>query len=239
VQLRATSSEMFRGERAASTDVNGTFTIDSVAPGSYTVSADKSGFGNYVTELTVTESAPPEMELRLSKTPGVVLKVVDGRNGQPLDAMAYVFDQMGRLQPQDSGMRFGGGAVDTPGDVKLSLAPGSYIATVSAIGYAPQSVGINSPGTQTVALTPGGRIVLRSSRSERQRVRLVDARGHNYPRSPNRPPASDLAPSPSTLPLSNIAPGSYTLQVLTNNDQTVVRSIPIVVVEAQTTEVDV
>jgi large repetitive protein len=237
VTLRATTSEVFRGERSAATDVNGTFSIDSVAPGSYTVSADKTGFGNYVTDLTVTESAPPDVELRLSKNPGVVLKVVDGRDGRPLQANVNVFDQQGRFI-QDTGFRFGG-AVDTPGDVKLSLGPGSYTATVSAIGYAAQSISLVSPSNQTVALTPGGRIVLRSSRSERQRVRLVDARGHNYPRGPNRPPASDLAPSPSTLPLSNIAPGSYTLQVLTNNDQTVVRSIPIVVVEGRTTEVDV
>ena len=236
VSFRATAAEGFRGERAMTTDVNGTFTFDNVAPGTYTVSADKAGFGNAMTELVVSDSSPSEVELRLSKSAGVTLKVVDARNGQPVNASVFVYDTAGRFV-QDTGLRFGG--VDSPADVKLSLAGGSYLATVFAMGYAPVSVRLTSPGSQTVGLTPGGKIVLRSSKTERQRIRLLDASGNLYPRIPNRVPAMDLPPSPAEIPLNNIAPGSYTLQILTNNDTTVVQSIPVTVAEAVTVPVDV
>lgn len=235
VQVRSAAQDGFRGDRGAATDVAGTFTLDYIAPGTYTVTADKSGYGNEVREIIVGESAPQELEFKLARNAGVTLKVVDGRDGRAISASADVFDSAGRLV-QDSGVRFGG--VEA-GDVKLSLSPGQYTATVMAPGYAAQTVTVVSPGTQTVALTPGGRIVVRSSRSERQRIRLVDARGQVYPRTRYAQTGRELAPSPATLPLNNIAPGSYTIQVLTNNDTTVVRSVPVVVTEGGVVEVDV
>ena len=81
--------------------------------------------------------------------------------------------------------------------------------------------------------------MLRSTKSDRQRVRLVDARGVVYPRTRFMQPAFDLQANPSTRPMNNVAPGSYTVQVLTNADTVVVRSIPVVVVEGGTVEVDV
>ena len=235
VRLRATATDApFRGEMAAATDVAGAFSIDFVAPGTYTIAADKAGFGAEMREITVSERAPADLDFKLSKNDGVTLKVVDARNGQAINAFVWVFDAAGRFI-QDSGMRFG----ESASDIKLTLAPGTYVATVSSIDYAPVVVNLTSPGTQTVSLTPGGKIVLRSSRSERQRVRLVDSRGFQYPRTPNSQPARDLAPSPATMPLDHIAPGSYTIQVLTNNDTTVVKSIPVVVTERGVIEVDV
>lgn len=237
VQLRAiTSDSPFRGDRGAATDVAGTFTIDFIAPGTYTLSADKSGFGHNATEVVVGERAPADVELKLSKNDGVVLKVVDARDGRALNAMVWVFDSMGRVV-QDSGMRFGG--ADSAADVELSLAAGQYTATVTSIGYAPVSVNLTSPGTQAVGLTPGGRIILRSSRSDRQRVRLIDSAGRMYPRTSNPNNARDLQASPATLNVDHIAPGSYTIQVVTNNDTTVVKSIPVNVTEGGIVEVDV
>jgi large repetitive protein len=237
VQLRATTSETpFRGDRVAATDVNGTFTIDFVAPGTYTVTAEKTGLGNEVKEVIVGERAPADVEFRLSKNDGVVLKVVDARDGRQLNAMVYVYDGMGRVVGE-SPMRFGG--ADSAADVELSLAPGAYTATVTSMGYAAVTVNLTSPGTQTVALSPGGRIVLRSSRSERQRVRLVDGAGRMYPRTPNSNAGRELAANPATLTYNNVAPGSYTIQVLTNNDTTVVKSVPVVVTEGGIAQVDV
>lgn len=237
VQLRATTSDSpFRGDRSAATDVAGTFTIDFVAPGTYTVSADKTGFGNEVKEVIVGERTPADVEFRLSKNDGVVVKVVDARDGRALNAMVWVYDGMGRVVGE-SGMRFGG--ADSASNVELSLAPGQYTATVTSMGYAAVTANLTSPGTQTVALSPGGRIVLRSSRSERQRVRLVDAAGRMYPRTPNSNTGRDLAANPATLTYNNIAPGNYTVQVLTNNDTTVVKSVPVVVTEGGIAEVDV
>jgi hypothetical protein len=166
----------------------------------------------------------------------VTLKVVDARDGRALSAMVWVFDSAGRFI-QDSGMRFGG--ADSAADVQLSLAAGQYVATVTSMGYAPVSVNLTSPGTQAVALTPGGRIILRSSRSDVQRLRLVDSAGRPYPRTPNPNNARDLQASPATLNVEHIAPGSYTIHVVTNNDMTVVKSIPVVVTEGGVIEVDI
>ena len=238
VQLRSATSEgPFRGDRSAATDVAGTFTIDFVAPGTYTVTADKSGFGNEVKEVIVGERTPADVEFRLSKNDGVGLKVVDARDGRGLNAMVWVYDSMGRMVAE-SGMRFGGS--DSAADVELSLAPGAYTATVTSVGYAAVTVNLTSPGRQTVALSPGGRVVVRSSRSDRQRVRLVDAAGRPYPRTPNVMNAvRDLAANPATLTFNNVAPGSYSIQVMTNNDTTVVKSVPVVVTEGGIAEVDV
>lgn len=236
VQVRPTTTEAFRSERAAVTDVNGVFSVDGVAPGTYTVSADKSGFGNHLIDVTVTGDGAQEVELRLSKNAGVTLRIVDARDGRGVNAIVYVWDQAGRFV-QDSGFRFTGG-MDSAAETKLPLAAGAYEATVVSMGYAPVTVRLTSPGSQTVGLTPGGRIVLRSTRPERQRVRLADSRGNHYPRTPNRPPSFELPPSPGELPLNNIAPGTYTLQVLTAND-VVSRSIAVTVVEGAVVEVDV
>jgi protocatechuate 3,4-dioxygenase beta subunit len=238
VTLRSTTSEgPFRGDLAAGTDVNGTFTIDSVAPGTYTVAADKSGYGNYVTEVTVTEDGAPDVELKLSKNPGVTLKIVDARGGRSLSGTVYVFDNLGRFV-QDSGRMFGGG-MESAADAQLSLAPGSYVATVTSMGYAPVSVNLVSPGTQTVAMSPGGKVIIRSTQSDIQRIRLVDSRGQRYPHLPNRPPASDLSPSPAQMQLDNVAPGTYRVEVLTSSDTTAIKSVPVVVTEGGVVVVDV
>ena len=42
-----------------------------------------------------------------------------------------------------------------------------------------------------------------------------------------------------TSSLDNVAPGTYSIQVLTNSDTTVVKSIPVTVTEGMTVEVDV
>jgi len=237
VQLRALSSDTpFRGDRAAATDVNGTFTIDFVAPGTYTVTADKNGFGNEAREVTIGERTPADIELKLPKNDGVTLKVVDARNGQALNAMVWVFDSAGRVV-QETGMRFGGS--DSAADVRLALSPGAFTATVTSIGYAPVSVNLTSPGTEVVRLSPGGKIVVRSTRSDRQRIRLVDAAGRQYPRTPNPNTARELAANPATSQYDHVAPGSYTIQVLTNNDTNVVKSVPVTVTEGGVAEVDV
>jgi uncharacterized GH25 family protein len=236
VRLRATAATdgPFRGEMGAATDVNGNFTIDFVAPGTYTISADKTGFAQEPKEIVITDRQPADLEFRLSKNDGVTLKVVDARNGQAINGVVWVFDQGGRFV-QDSGMRFGQSA----SDIKLTLPPGAYVATVTSIDYAPVTVNLTSPGTQSVGLSRGGKIVVHSTRSDRQRVRLVDARGVVYPRTTNPNPVRELAASPATLPLDHIAPGSYSIQVLTNNDTTVVRSVPVVVTEGGAIDVDV
>jgi protocatechuate 3,4-dioxygenase beta subunit len=233
VQFRSasTSGDTFRMSRAATTDVNGSFIIDSVSPGTYTVTASKDGYGNEVKDLSVGDSAPPDLELRLSRNAGVTLNVIDARDNRPITARVVAFDMQGRVVDETRMMFFGGGGDDASG-VKLSLTPGSYTATVSASGYAPRNISFQSPSTQSVALSPGGTLQLRSKHNESARIRLIDANGLPYPRFSAAPSSRELLPNPGTTTLPNVAAGTYTIQLL--QGETVVDSKRVVVGEGQT-----
>jgi hypothetical protein len=230
VQLRSTSqSDGYRTGRGAVTDAAGSFVLDSVPPGSYTVTASKDGFGNEIKEVLVGDSAQPELELHLSHNEDMVLSVVDARDGRAISARASVYDMQGRLVNEPR-MMFGGGE---PADVKLSLSPGSYTASVSANGYATRNIRFQAPSKQTVPLSPGGTLLVKSKHSARVRVRFIDSMGLPYPRFSNFPPTRELVPSPGTTTMSNMAAGTYTMQLLGEND-VVLESKQVVIAEAQT-----
>ncbi|HEX8170062.1 MAG TPA: carboxypeptidase regulatory-like domain-containing protein [Thermoanaerobaculia bacterium] len=236
VQLRNSGGGESSGPRiarGASTDAGGAFAIDFVAPGTYTVSASKEGYGNELSTVTIGESAPEAIELKLGRAAGVTLMVVDARDNHPLSPLVWVFDMSGNVVT-DPRMSFGEGA---SGELRLSLAPGRYLATVSAFDYAPRTVSITSPSTQTVGLTPGGQIVVRSSSSDPARVRVLDATGNPYPRLAMRPTTFDLPPTPAAIPIPHVAPGTYTLQLLGDNDA-VIATKTVTVAEGQTVEVN-
>jgi len=234
VQLRsADSTEGFRGAKAATTDAGGTFVLD-VTPGSYIANASKDGYGNDSRTVMIGDRQPEDLEFKISRSEGVTLKVVDARGGRSLDASASVYNSQGQLVP-DSRMPFPiseGGA-----DLKLNLAPGRYTASVSAFGYATRTIAFDSPSVQTVPMTPGGTLMVRSKQSTRARVRLIDSSGAPYPRSSMRPTWFDLSPSPGTTPIEHIAPGTYTLQLLGDNDS-VLDSERVTISEGQTTSTE-
>jgi hypothetical protein len=230
VQLRnAEGGDGFRGTRAVITDAGGTFVFDGVSPGSYVANAAKDGYGNEARDLMIGDRASDVVELKLSRNDGVVLKVVDGRDGRALEAIVFVYDMQGRLVHENR-MYFGGTEGTT--DAKLQLAAGRYTAWVTSMGYAMRSLTFQSPSTQTVALTPGGSILIRSKRSGRARARLVDASGLPYPRYGSRPTWTDLNPSPGTTPIEHVAPGTYILQLIGDNDA-VLDSVRVTVTEGQ------
>jgi uncharacterized GH25 family protein len=230
VQLRSTSqSDGYRTGRGAVTDAAGSFVLDSVPPGSYTVTASKDGFGNEIKEVLVGDSAPPELEMHLSHNEDMVLSIVDARDDRAISARASVYDMQGRLVNEPR-MMFGGGE---PADVKLSLSPGSYTASISANGYATRNIRFQAPSKQTVPLSPGGTLLVKSKHSARVRVRFIDSMGLPYPRFSNFPPTRELVPSPGTTTMSNMAAGTYTMQLLGEND-VVLESKQVVIAEAQT-----
>lgn len=239
VQLRAASSTEFRGGMFGGvTDTNGTFVIDSVPPGTYAVTASKDGYGNQVMDLVVGDSSLDNVELRLARNDGVTLKVVDGRDGRPISASVTVFDMQGRVVHESRMMFFGGGGTDTS-DARLPVSPGSYTATVNAMNYAPRNISFQSPSTQTVVLTPGGTLHIQSKHSSMRRMRLVDANGVPYPRYVWSPTHSrELLPSPATTTYQNVAPGTYTVQLLDDNNN-VVDSRQVVVTEGQTSNAEI
>ena len=232
VQLRVNAQgDGPRMTRGGLSDATGAFILDAVPPGNYTVTASREGYGNDVKELYVGESAPQDLELHLARNSGVTLNVVDARDNRPISARASVYDMQGRVVDETRPMMFGGGG-DT-GSLKLSLSPGNYTATISAGGYASRNVSFLSPSTQTVALSPGGTLQVRSRHSTPVRIRLIDANGIPYWRFSNVLPSRELLPSPNISTFSNVAAGIYTMQLLEN--EVVVESKRIVVQEGQTT----
>ncbi|MCU1230856.1 MAG: hypothetical protein JWO97_3740 [Acidobacteria bacterium] len=219
--------------RSAGTDPNGAFVVDSLSTGSYTAVADKEGYGNQVLDVTVTDNGAADLQFKLTPNAGLTLRVVDARNNQLLSAYVSVVDMQGRTVYTPS-FRFGGSAEE----VKLTLAAGTYRATVFAPGYAAQVLTISSPGKQTVGLTPGGSLVVKSKSSTRQRARLVTADGSAYPRGMDGAGLFSIDPTPGATTVTNIAPGNYRLQILDNADH-VLASVDVAVGEGSVQQVEI
>lgn len=231
IQFRPAAGDTPFATLGGMTDASGMYLIDSVAPGPYSVSADKEGFGNQLFQTTIGEEGRDDLDFKISRNDGVTLTIVDARDQRAIGGGAFVLDAAGRIV-YDDGFRFGGS-----GDVRLSLAPGSYRAVVGAMGYATRVVPITSPGKQRVELTPGGTIAVRSNVNTQRRARLIDASGQPYYRGMSRQPLFALDASAAPTTLTNVAPGAYVLQVLGDTDA-VVDQRQVVVVEGQTVSVE-
>ncbi|HEY0157178.1 MAG TPA: carboxypeptidase regulatory-like domain-containing protein [Thermoanaerobaculia bacterium] len=234
VQLRLKNpTEVFRMlQRGATTDTAGTFIIDAVPAGAYVISASGDGLGTVTEDLSVTEAGRDGLELKLTRTAGVTLRVIDARSGQPISAMVNVFDLQGQLV-YGAPIMWGGGEKT---EIKLPLAAGTFSASVDANLYAPLNVRIQSPGTEVVRLTPGGTLNIRSRHTERLRVRLIDANGIPYLRESNPLPWRNLLAGTTTI--AHVAPGTYTLLLLGAND-VVLDSKQVTVEEGVTTETEI
>ena len=236
VQLRPTSSpeaSRMMGQGSTS-DPSGAFVIDNVAAGSYAITVSAEGFANHVGEITVGDAGRDDLQFHLNKADGVTLRLVDARDGRVLNGVVWAFDPAGRMvyEPR-SMMRFGS---STPEDLVVPLPPGRYTLTVLAQGYAPRVVSVTSPSPANVALTPGGTIRVQSKHAERRRIRMLDASGMAYPRTEERPMPINLFPG--TTPFERIAPGTYTLQLL-NENETIADTVQVTVREAETVDVSI
>jgi protocatechuate 3,4-dioxygenase beta subunit len=231
LQSKEGGAGAFIGTRAATTDDGGNFTFDSVGAGTYTVSADKDGYGNDVHDISVNETSATPVELTIAKNDGILLKVVDARDGQPLNPAVVAYDGAGRQVYQSI---FRGSNGDT---TKLPLAPGQYRLVIAAQNYAPRTVTATSPSQPPpVSLTPGGNIEVRAKSADTsRRARLVDASGAVYAR-PYSPDATYSVGGTNTV-INNIAAGRYRLEVLAGGS--VVETKDVTVGEGQTITVDI
>ena len=232
-EIQIQSGQGFFSSRTALTDPNGQFFLDNIARGSYQATAQKDGYGHDVRQVVVGDTAPDDLEFKLSPGSGVTLRVVDGRDNRALSAnVMRVVDAQGRQIENNAGFRFS----SSPEPVKLTLSPGTYSVTLTAMGYAPKTLNVTAPSDITVQMLPGGTLILRSKSSAQQRVRLIDPKGSIYPRGQNGIFMVD--PNPLTTTINNVSGGSWTLQVLDSAGQ-VVNTIPITVVDGQQNVVDV
>jgi len=233
VELRQNGAGGPMSSRVAQTDPSGAFVVDNVQNGAYTAIAQKDGYGQQTRTFTVADVPPDDLELKIARSDGVTLRVVDERDSRLLSAnVTRVIDAQGNNVQDMGGFRFGGG----PTPIKLNLAPGQYTVTVMAMGYAPRVVTVTSPSTQTIALTAGVTLTLRSAANASRRVRLVGSDGTVFPRGIDGIFGIDAAPA--TVTLSNVAPGNYTLQVL-DPAGNIAKSIPVTVVAGQDNVMDV
>jgi hypothetical protein len=206
------------------------FVLDAIAAGNYSAVANKDTFGSDKADVTVGDSAPPDVELRLSKIDGVQLKVTDARDGRTLGAQVVVYDLAGQVA-WDPGFSIG----STPGAVAIPVPPGQYRAVVSAPGYAAQSIPITSPSKPSIGLTPGGTLLIHSSSVAIQRGRLVSG-GMIYTRPFNRDGSFGIAGATSQV--GNIQPNQYTLEVL-GPGGVVTKRVDVTILEGTVTNVDI
>jgi hypothetical protein len=218
--------------RTALTDSTGAFAIDFVQAGTFVATAEKEGYGNEARTVSISEGSAPDLDFRISRNDGILLTVVDARDGRPLAAMARATDAAGQVV-YESNFR-GGGSTDP---ARLPLGIGTFTVTVSANGYADQTLTLRSPSRQTVALTRGGTVIVRSRASMPRRIRILNANGTPYATGWMLRDSFAIDASPATITLPSLAAGTYTLQALGAND-VVLDQTKVVVVDDQTVTVD-
>jgi hypothetical protein len=212
------------------TDASGNFTFDSIPAGAYRATAEKKGYGAETNDVVVTESGAEAVELKLAPANGLTLRVEDLRDHRTLNAWYRAISSTGEVY--DDYIRFMSSSTEP---ITIPLPAGSYWVMVGAEGYAPRSYTMNSPGAQTVSLTPGGTILVSTSTTGGDRGRILDSAGRSYSRGGMRggPPTFRIEGAPMQSTLENIAPGRYTIQVLDEKDA-VLRSATVEVSEGQT-----
>ncbi|HEY3054779.1 MAG TPA: carboxypeptidase-like regulatory domain-containing protein [Thermoanaerobaculia bacterium] len=214
--------------RGVQTDASGAFFLDNVPTGTYSVTAEKDGYGTKAADTTVGDSGG-DVQITLTKNAGVTLRVVDARDGRLLNARVLVTDARDVTIYNSP---FMGGTTEA---IKLPLEPGTYRAFITVSGYAAQNVTITSPSAPTIGMTIGGSIRVQSKGSGLRRARLIGPDGREYVRGFG--PAI-FTVDPGEMVLNNIAPGMYTLQILGDGNQ-VIATAPVTVIDGQQTSVSI
>jgi uncharacterized GH25 family protein len=211
--------------RTTLSDANGGFSFDEVVAGSFEARVQKAGYGAATIGVAVSEAGAPPLEVKLAPSSGVALRVVDGRDARPLNGWYHA--------DAGSGESFDGAVAGTAEPARIALAAGSYRLTVGASGYAPRTLTVVAPGEETIALTPGGTIIVSSSSDAFAFLRIIDAAGLPIRFGPG-PAAGTIRvdPAPGQTRIANVTPGTYLVQLVV--DGNVLRSAPVTVREGET-----
>lgn len=207
---------------------DGSFSFRNITPGRWTVRASAEGMGA-ATETIEVGSSGATVQLRLSPSEGVVMRLVDASTGTPVAAFVTATDGAGRtvltdlLRPR----------VD--GTVTLPLAPGNYRLRAQAQGYAPRWFTVTSPSSGvTLPLSVGGTLHVNVRGSEPLRVRVVDvASGQAL----SGAPGGIMALLPGSTPMQHVPAGQLRIEVL-DEAGAVVRTEVVTVAERGVAMVD-
>lgn len=211
------------------TRADGRFSV-AVQPGvTYSVTASKSGYASSTT--SVDGSAPAAVRLELTPSEGTIVRLVDARSGATLSGYVVVREAVRDVQIPVSHEEQGDGSL------RLPLPPGQYRVSVSANGYASQTVRTTIPGPEVrVALTPGGTVVIHAAPDAKKKVRFVLPDGEEYVRCYCNGIA-EIRLDGAVTRVENVAPGSYRMEVLDGAGK-IEQTHPVVVIEGQPTSVD-
>lgn len=217
------------GMKSATTDSSGNYSIDAVDPGTYQVTATKTGY-QLKTQSTTVATDPAQANFSLVKGSGITIQVSDGQTGAPLHGITAVAFGGG------GSMAFSGSvSLDSTGKGEIpSLSSGRYSIYVFSDGYSPRclpAVDSPSPGV-SVSMTPGGTVEVHSSTSATGR--LTDGSGMPYLQSMARINGAINVVAPVGN-WNHVTPGSYSLVVLGPSGQ---QSYSFTVAEGQTTRLD-
>lgn len=213
----------------APTDAGGNFSFDMIPAGTYKAQAEIGGYGTGTLEVSVTDNGTAPVEFQLTPTPGVLLRVIDARPPQP--ALSAHYFAVSAADPKDTDSGWVRMMSSSTEPIRINLKPGLWHVTVSADGYASQTIDVTSPGQRVVGLTPGGTILVSATDANAVMGRLLDTTGRVYGER-----GFKVVLDPLQWPVPNVAPGVYQLQLLDNKGK-VLKSQQVTVVDGQTVTV--
>ena len=207
---------------SARTNADGSASLEISRGELMTVMASKSGYANASEDVAPGENR--SVILRLARTPGAVVRIVDVRSGSTLTGYVIARDVSGRVVASAN-------EADPDGTVTLPLAPGPYLISASAEGFGSHTVKGEVPsGEIRVPLPRGGNLTIRSNSDVHGTARLIQPDGEEYVRCWCSGIAEIKIDSRMTL-VDRIAPGAYTLEVILAGGKP--RRFPVSIVEGQ------
>jgi hypothetical protein len=215
--------------KRGTTDSNGVYSLTDVDPGSYQVTARKSGY-KLKTQAVTVGSDQAQLDFQLDPGNGVPIRVADGLTGMPLGGVnALAFAGTGTVAFQ------GTVSLDSTGSGEIpSLVPGRYAIFIFSAGYAPRSfpqVDAPPPSPISVIMTPGGSVQARAA--DVVSGRILDSGGNPYLLGGFRLDGV-LSVTPPVTVWQHLAPGAYTFVATSSSGGA--QSYPFTVTEGQTTQ---
>lgn len=128
------------------TDATGRFTLHSSGSGPHLIVASAPGYSQRSEPVTLGGSETIRARFELSTARELRVRVVDAKNGTPLEAHLVIADERGQLLPVRPARTPDGS------EFIFSLAPGKYRITAVTQGYAQKSVEVSAPGAAVIPL---------------------------------------------------------------------------------------
>jgi protocatechuate 3,4-dioxygenase beta subunit len=227
VAAQAATKQRYRGSESAVTDSSGAFSLTIQADSEFMVTASARGFAG----ATVKTDGRTPLLMKLMRSEGARVRLVDSRDGTTLSGYVVVTDDKGVQIPVTT-------SVDPDGAIQIPLPPGSYRISASASQFASNTVraSVPSSGEIPIGLTPGGTLMITSSADANELIKLVKPSGEEYVRCYCNGIAEIRLTGASTK-VDHVAGGSYRMDVI-DGKGSVKRSYPVTIVEGQITSVD-